>query len=84
MQTDLDAVFLDTFPGVDVDYQSRVVENLSERADKTVCSQKAMSQQHAWHNEKNTAKQHFNRDSSELGLGNDVMFYEAVRSSEQL
>ena len=84
VQTDFDAVFLDTFPGVDVDYQSRVVEKLSERADTTVCSQKAMSQQHAWHNEKNTAQQHFNRDSSELGLDNDVMFYEAVRSSEQL
>ena len=84
VQTDFDAVFLDTFPGVDVDYQSRVVEKLSERADTTVCSQKAMSQQHAWHHEKNTAQQHFNRDSSELGLDNDVMFYEAVRSSEQL
>ena len=84
VQTDFDAVFLDTFPGVDVDYQLRVVEKLSERADITVCSQKAMSQQHAWHNEKDTAQQHFNRDSSELGLDNDVMFYEAVRSSEQL
>ena len=84
VQTDFDAVFLDTFPGVDVDLQSRVVEKLSERADTTVCSQKAMSQQHAGHNEKNTAQQHFNRDSSELGLDNDVMFYEAVRSSEQL
>ena len=52
VQTDFDAVFLDAFPGVDVDYQSRVVEKLSERADTTVCSQKAMSQQHAWHNEK--------------------------------
>ena len=84
VQTDFDAVFLDTFPGEDVDLQSRVVEKLSERADTIVCSQKAMSQQHAWHNEKNTAQQHFNRDSSELGLDNDVMFYEAVRSSEQL
>ena len=52
VQTDFDAVFLDTFPGVDVDLQSREVEKLSERADTIVCSQKAMSQQHAWHNEK--------------------------------
>ena len=80
VQTDFDAVFLDTFPGVDVDYQSRVVE----RADITVCSQKTMFQQHAWHDKNNLAQQHFNRDSSEPGLDNDVMCYEAVRSSEQL
>ena len=84
VQTDFDAVFLDTFPGVDVDYQSRVVEKLSERADITVCSQKTMFQQHAWHDKNNLAQQHFNRDSSEPGLDNDVMCYEAVRSSEQL
>ena len=84
VQTDFDAVFLDTFPGVDVDYQSRVVEKLSERADITVCSQKTMFQQHAWHDKNNSAQQHFNRDSSEPGLDNDVMCYEAVRSSEQL
>ena len=84
VQTDFDAVFLDTFPGVDVDYQSRVVEKLSERADITVCSQKTMFQQHAWHDKNNLAQQHFSRDSSEPGLDNDVMCYEAVRSSEQL
>ena len=84
VQTDFDAVFLDTFPGVDVDYQSRVVEKLSERSDITVCSQKTMFQQHAWHDKNNLAQQHFNRDSSEPGLDNDVMCYEAVRSSEQL
>ena len=83
VQTDFDAVFLDTFPDVDVDYQSRVVEKLSERADITVCSQKTMFQQHAWH-DNNLIQQHFNRDSSEPGLDNDVMCYEAVRSSEQL
>ena len=33
VQTDFDAVFLDTFPGVAVDLQSRVVEKPSERAD---------------------------------------------------
>ena len=84
VQTDFDAVFLDTFPGVDVDYQSRVVEKLSERADITVCSQKTMFKQHAWHDKNNLVQQHFNRDSSEPGLDNDVMCYEAVRSSEQL
>ena len=84
VQTDFDAVFLDTFPGVDVDYQSRVVEKLSERADITVCSQKTMFQQHAWHDKNNLVQQHFNRASSEPGLDNDVMCYEAERSSEQL
>ena len=69
---------------MDVDYQSRVGEKLSERADITVCSQKTMFQQHAWHDKNNLAQQHFNRDSSEPGLDNDVMCYEAVRSSEQL
>ena len=84
VQTDFDAVFLDTFPGVDADYQSRNIENLSERQDITVCSQKTMFQQHAWHKKDITAQPHVNRDSSEPGLDNDVVCYQAVKSSVQL
>ena len=84
VQTDFDAVFLDTFPGVDSDYQSRVKENLSEREDVTICSPKTMLEQHAWHKKDITAQPHFNRDSSEPVLDNDAVYYQAVKSSEQL
>ena len=83
VQTDFDTVFLNTFPGVDADYHPRVVENMFDTEDIAACPKNAMLQQHTLHNNV-TAEHHFNSDSSEPFLDNDVVCYQAVRSSEQL
>ena len=83
VQTDFDTVFLNTFPGVDADYHPRVVENMFDTEDIAACPKNAMLQQHTLHNNV-TAEHHFNNGSSEPFLDNDVVCYQAVRSSEQL
>ena len=83
VQTDFDTVFLNTFPGVDADYHPRVVENMFDAEDIAACPKNAMLQQHTLHNNV-TAEHHFNSGSSEPFLDNDVVCYQAVRSSEQL
>ena len=68
---------------MDADYHPRVVENMFDTEDIAACPKNAMLQQHTLHNNV-TAEHHFNSDSSEPFLDNDVVCYQAVRSSEQL
>ena len=68
---------------MDADYQSRVIEKLSEREDIAFSPQTTMLQQQTQHDKNVTDHHHFNINS-ETCLHNDAVCYQAVRSSEQL
>ena len=55
IQTDFDTVFLETFPDVDSDYQSKVIEKSFQRENITVFPKNTMHQQQTQHNENVTA-----------------------------
>ena len=84
MQTDFDTVILESFPDVDAKSQSRVIEKTSERKDEASSPQNTMLQQHTQNNKEITAQHHFNSDSSETCLDDDMICYQALKSSEQL
>ena len=83
IQTDFETVFFDTFPDVVADYQSRLFKDLSENESITVSAQDAIIEQHEKHHKNVTAQLQTN-DTLETSLDNDVVCYQAIRSSDQL
>ena len=81
-QTSFDAVFLDNFPDVAANYQSRDKE-LSERERIAFCPVNT-SQQNEEFKRNVTAQHQLSSDSLEVCSDNDVACYQAVRSSELL
>ena len=91
IQTDFDTVFLDTFPDLADDYQSRINKEMSEKENIASCCQNQMCQQNGELHENVQAQHHFNSDSVEACSDNDVctysdndVCYQAIRLSEQL
>ena len=82
-QTDFDIVFLDTFPDVAANYQSKDNTELSERESIAVCPVNR-SQQNEEHDRNVTAEHHLSSDPLEICSDNDVACYQAIRSSERL
>ena len=82
-QTDFDIVFLDTFPDVAANYQSKDNKELSERESIAVCPVNT-SQQNEEHERNVTAEHHLSSDPLEICSDNDVACYQAIRSSELL
>ena len=83
MQTDFETVFFNTFPDVVADYQSRLFKDLSENESITVSAQDAIIEQHKKHHKNLTAQLQIN-DTLEISLDNDLVCYQAIRSSDQL
>ena len=81
-QTSFDAVFLDTFPDVVANYQSRDKE-LSERERIAFCPVNT-SQQNEELKRNVTAQHQLSSDPLEVCSDNDVACYQAIRSSELL
>ena len=82
-QTDFDIVFLDSFPDVAANYQSKDNKELSERDSIAVCRVNT-SQQNEEHDRNVTAEHHLRSDPLEICTDNDVACYQAIRSSERL
>ena len=82
-QTDFDIVFLDTFPGVAANYQSKDNKELSERECIDICPVNT-SQQNEEHDRNVTAEHHLSSDPLEICSDNDVACHQAIRSSERL
>ena len=83
IQTDFETVFFDAFPDVVADYQSRLFKDLSENESITVSAQDAIIEQHEKHHKNVTAQLQTN-GTLETSLDNDVVCYQAIRSSDQL
>ena len=81
-QTSFDAVFMDTFPDVVANYQSRDKE-LSERERIAFCSVNT-SQQNEELKRNVTAQHQLSSDPLEVCSDNDVACYQAIRSSKLL
>ena len=81
-QTSFDAVFLDTFPDVVANYQSRDKE-LSERERIAFCPVNT-SQQNEELKRNVTAQHQLSSDPLKVCSDNDVACYQAIRSSELL
>ena len=81
-QTSFDAVFMDTFPDVVANYQSRDKE-LSERERIAFCPVNT-SQQNEELKRNVTAQRQLSSDPLEVCSDNDVACYQAIRSSELL
>ena len=75
--------FFYTFLDVVADYQSRLYKDLSENEIIAVSAQDALIEQHEKHHKNVTAKLQIN-DTLETSLDNDVVCYQAIRSSDQL
>ena len=82
-QTDFDIVFLDTFPDVAANNQSKDDKELFERKSRAVCPVNT-SQQNQELNRNVTAQHHLSSDPLEICSDNDVVCYQAIRSSELL
>ena len=82
-QTDFDIVFLDTFPDVAANYQSKDNKELFERESIAVCPVDT-SQQNEALDRSVTAQHHLSSDPLEVCPDNDVACYQAIRSSELL
>ena len=76
-------MFLDTFPDVAANYQSKDNKELSERESIAVCPVNT-SQQNEELDRNNTAEHHLSSDPLEICSDNDVACYQAIRSSERL
>ena len=76
-------MFLDTFPDVAANYQSKDNKELSERESIAVCPVNT-SQQNEEHDRNVTAEHHLSSDPLEICSDNDVACYQAIRSSERL
>ena len=81
-QTSFDAVYMDTFPDVVANYQSRDKE-LSERERIAFCPVNT-SQQNEELKRNVTAQHQLSSDPLEVCSDNDVACYQAIRSSELL
>ena len=82
-QTDFDIVFLDTFPDVAANYQSKDNKELFERESIAVCPVDTSQQKEAL--DRNvTAQHHLSSDPLKICSDNDVACYQAIRSSELL
>ena len=81
-QTSFDAVFMDTFPDVVANYQSRDKE-LSERERIAFCPVNT-SEQNEELKRNVTAQHQLSSDPLEVCSDNDVACYQAIRSSELL
>ena len=81
-QTSFDAVFMNTFPDVVANYQSRDKE-LSEREKIAFCPVNT-SEQNEELNRNVTAQHQLSSDPLEVCSENDVACYQAIRSSELL
>ena len=82
IQTDFETVFLDTFPDVVADYQSRLYKDLPENESIDVSAQDTLIEHEKHH--KNVTLQLQINDTFETSLDNDVVCYQAIRSSDQL
>ena len=82
-QTYFDIVFLDTFPDVAANYQSKDNKELFERESIAVCPVDT-SQQNKALDRNVTAQHHLSSDPLEICSDNDVACYQAIRSSELL
>ena len=82
-QTDFDIVFLDTFPDVAANYQSKDNKELFERESIAVCPVNT-SQQNEALDRNVTAQYHLSSDPLEICSDIDVACYQAIRSSELL
>ena len=82
-QTDFDIVFLDTFPDVAANDQSKDNKELFERKSRAVCPVNT-SQQNQELDRNVTAQHHLSSDPLEICSDNDVVCYQAIRSSELL
>ena len=82
-QTDFDIVFLDTFPDVAAYDQSKDNKELFERKSRAVCPVNT-SQQNQELDRNVTAQHHLSSDPLEICSDNDVVCYQAIRSSELL
>ena len=82
-QTDFDIVFLDTFPDVAANDQSKDNKELFERESRAVCPVNT-SQQNQELDRNVTAQHHLSSDPLEICSDNDVVCYQAIRSSELL
>ena len=94
VRSDFETVILETFPDVNAEYQSRVIEksyedkeNIENTENITPFLENTMLKQHTEHTEhdKNViAQHHFNNDSAKTCVNNDLVCYQAVRLSERL
>ena len=94
VRSDFETVILETFPDVNAEYQSRVIEksykdkeNIENTENIASFLENTMLKQHTEHtgHDKNViAQHHFNNDSAETCVNNDLVCYQAVRLSEQL
>ena len=94
VRSDFETVILETFPDVNAEYQSRVIEksykdkeNIENTENIDSFLENTMLRQHTEHTEhdKNViAQQHFNNDSAKTYVNNDLVCYQAVRLSERL
>ena len=82
-QTHFDIVFLDTFPDVAANDQSKDNKELFERKSRAVCPVNT-SQQNQGLDRNVTAQHHLSSDPLEICSDNDVVCYQAIRSSELL
>ena len=94
VRSDFETVILETFPDVNAEYQSRVIEksykdkeNIENTENIDSFLENTMLRQHTEHTEhdKNViAQQHLNNDSAKTYVNNDLVCYQAVRLSERL
>ena len=94
VRSDFETVILETFPDVNAEYQSRVIEksykdkeNIENTENIASFLENTMLKQHTEHTEhdKNViAQHHFNNDSAKTCVNNDLVCYQAVRLSERL
>ena len=94
VRSDFETVILETFPDVNAEYQSRVIEksykdkeNIENAENIASFLENTMLKQHTEHTEhdKNViAQHHFNNDSAKTCVNNDLVCYQAVRLSERL
>ena len=94
VRSDFETVILETFPDVNAEYQSRVIEksykdkeNIENTENIDSFLENTMLRQHTEHTEhdKNViAQQRFNNDSAKTSVNNDLVCYQAVRLSERL
>ena len=82
LQTDFDTVFLEGFPDVATDFQSRVNEEFYESVNKAFCTQNTIQIEELHKNV--TAQHHLNSDTFETCLVDDVVCYQTIRSFEGL
>ena len=84
MQPDFDTAILESFPDVDAKSHQESLKKTSERKDVASSPQNTMLHQHTQNNKEITAQHHFNSDSSETCIDDNMVCYQALKSSEQL